>query len=233
MTPEERIEKPLEQKDQKASMPRILVRSFYLAAALALLFGAFKIVEHFFFAGHGGDTPVVLIGGSVTVKQGSKDSKQNWSPHDNGFQTTSAYPIGSVALKQNSAYDPGDGHNDDDDDPTTDQQAVPVSSAAGWNVGLYTDEGNKGPNLIITYVPGSDIQLTLGEYGGNLCPPDKPGRRIKYIKGNCKADSKDQQEYTFAYAIVNSNIGATTLTCADSKGTKNHCRIVIRYPKTN
>jgi hypothetical protein len=231
MTPEERIEKPEEQKDQRATSPRLLVRSFYLAAVLALLFGTFKLIQHFFFAGHGGDTPVVLIGGSVTVKQGSTDSAQNWSPHGNGYKTTSAYPIASIALKQKSADDGTDGHNDDDDDPTSDQKAVPVSSAVGWNVGLYTDEGNPGPNLVITYVPGSDIQLTLGEYGGSLCPPNKPGRRIRYIKGNCKADPNGEQKYTFAYAIVNTNIGATTLTCADSRGTKNRCRIVIRYPK--
>jgi hypothetical protein len=234
MTPEERAERPQdEQKDQTALRRRLVVGSFFFAAILALIYGTVRIIQHYHFLGYGGDTPVVLIGGSVVVKQGSTDTKQNWSPHDNGYQTTSAHPIAWIALKKSSSDGKGDAHDPDDDDATTDQlPAVPVSSAVPWNVGLYTDEGNKDPNLIIAFTPGSGIQLTVGEFGGSLCP-NNSGRRIRYISGNCKADLKDQKEYTFAYAMVNSNVASTKLPCTDSNGTKNRCRIVIRYPKTN
>lgn len=88
--------------------------------------------------GHSGDTPVILIGGSVVVKHGSKDANQKWTPkHSGEYHTTLAHPIASIALKKYALPDHDDHHRADDLDLNTDLERIDIPGGASWKVDIY------------------------------------------------------------------------------------------------
>ncbi len=236
MTPEEQINKPEDARivERRAFRRGLVVGSFSLAAVLVLLYGIVKVVRHPF-VGYGGDTPVVLIGGSLTIQEGSTDSTQTWGTYGNGYRASSPHAVTEIALKNDyRPKDHKDSHRDDDDNRSTDMGTpIPVTSTASWKVELFAKESNNNAVLLISSdPPGTDYQLTLLDQGGRLCPdPDAPKserRKVYYL------DSKCTVEAHFDKAIVTTNVGTSPpLTCVDSNNEPGYCRIVLRYPPKN
>lgn len=180
--------------------------------------------------GHSGDTPVVLIGGSVVVKHGSKDKSQRWNPkHSGEYHTALTHPIASIVLKKYAHPDNDDDHRADDLDPDTDLQRIDVPSAASWKVDIYAKNSDKRSAISIASGTRSDVRLTLENQAGSLCEHSK--RRIAYSIDPGRTES-GQRNATFAKAIVSfdGNV-AGTLNAIDLKSnTPGICRIVFRYP---
>ncbi len=179
-------------------------------------------------AAHPGDTPVVLMGGTVTVKVGSRDNGQKWKQKSGKYHAKPAFPIAVIVLKNTAPDDSDDNHKADDDDPSTDQpqHRIDVSVAGSWKVDVFALATGGSP--IITITSGSDIQLALVDPSGALCKDSK--RRTAYSTDRGCTD-QGKRAATFAKAVV--TVDGTvppngTLTCAASGPGK--CRIVFRYP---
>jgi hypothetical protein len=179
---------------------------------------------------HSGDTPVVLIGGSLIIKHGSKDKNQKWnSTNGSEYHTTLAHPIASIALKKLAHPDHDDDYRADDENPDTDLQRIDVPSAASWKVDIYAQNSDKHPAISIACARGLDVRLTLENQAGSLCEHTK--RRIAYSIDPGRTEL-GQRNATLAKAVVNFDGSvAGTLNSIDLKSnTPGKCRIVFRYP---
>jgi hypothetical protein len=226
MTPNERNDE-LNDEIFRRRLFRARVTAFSLGALLgALLIGIiWRALSKL--AAYSGDTPVVLVGGSMTVKVGSSDPNLMWNSYSNGYRTSTAHAVTEIALKRD--YKPDD--NDDKHRDTDDNQAmdlgspISVTSAAPWTVDLYKT-GSTDPSLRISVNPPAlDYQLTVLD-DGILCR--NSNRRIAYSTGDCTGDN--QKKVKFSQAVVTTNVGTTTLNCIDTNNQQGSCRIVLRYP---
>jgi hypothetical protein len=179
-------------------------------------------------AAHPGDTPVVLIGGTVTVKVGSKDNGKKWKRKSGKYHAKPAFPIALIVLKNSAQDDQDNDHKADDDDPSTDQpqHRIDVSSAGSWKVDVFALATDSSP--IISITSGSDIQLALVNASGALCKDTN--RRTAYSTDQgCTAAGKRGATFAKAVVTVDGTVPQNgTLSCAASGPGK--CRIVFRYP---
>jgi hypothetical protein len=207
-----------ERKFARRQLIAIGVSAFTLAASIA---GVAQMP-------HPGDTPVVLIGGTVTAKVGSKNNREKWKQKSGKFLAKSEFPIALIVLKNTAPEDSGDNHKDDDDDTNTDRQRIDVSGAKSWQVDVFAQASDTTP--IISITSGSDIQLALVNSSGALCKDTRRRTAYSTDKG-CTASGK--RNATFAKAVVTVD-GAVppngTLTCTDPSQGPGKCRIVFRYP---
>lgn len=174
-----------------------------------------------------GDTPVVLIGGSVVVKHGSKDATQRWNPRNHGkYHTALKHPIASIALKKDAHPDHDDDHRADDLDPATDLERIDIPHAASWKVDVYEKKSDKDHAISIASDTSLGIVLTLEDESGGLHEHSK--RRIAYSfdPGRAESGLKDAT-LTKAVVSVNGKV-AGTLSPSDSSNTPGRCRIVFR-----
>jgi hypothetical protein len=178
-------------------------------------------------AAHPGDTPVVLIGGTVTAKIGSMNNRQKWSGSGRLYHAKPSFPIALIVLKNTAPQDNDDNHKADDDDANTDRQRIDVSSAKSWKVDVFAQVSDTTP--IISITSGSDIQLALVNLSGALCKDSK--RRTAYSTDQgCTASGK--KNAAFAKAVVSADgtvVPNGTLTCTDPSQGPGKCRIVFRY----
>jgi hypothetical protein len=174
-----------------------------------------------------GDTPVILIGGSVVVKHGSKDATQRWSPRNHGeYHTSLKHPIASIALKKNAHPDHDDDHRADDTDPATDMERIDIPLAASWKVDIYEKNSDTHSAISIASATGPSIVLTLEDQDGRLHEHSK--RRIAYSfdPGRAESGLKDAT-ITKAVVSVDGKV-AGTLSPIDLSNTPGICRIVFR-----
>jgi hypothetical protein len=179
---------------------------------------------------HPGDTPVVLIGGSLIVKHGSKDRTQKWnSKNSSEYHTTLTHPIASIALKKHAHPDNDDDYRADDEDPDTDLQRIDVPSAASWKVDVYAQNTDKRPAISIASARSLDVRLTLENQAGSLWEHSK--RRIAYSIDPGRTES-GQRNATLAKAVVSfdGNVAGTLNSIDLKSNTPGICRIVFRYP---
>jgi hypothetical protein len=179
---------------------------------------------------HSGDTPVVLIGGSLIIKHGSKDKNQKWnSKNSSEYHTTLAHPIESIALKKFAHPDNDDDHRADDLDPDTDMERIDIPSAASWKVDIYEQNSDKHSAISIASGTRSDVRLTLENQAGSLHEHSK--RRIAYSIDPDRTES-GQRNATFAKAVVSldGNVAGTLNSIDLKSNTPGICRIVFRYP---
>jgi hypothetical protein len=179
---------------------------------------------------HSGDTPVVLIGGSVIVKHGSKDKNQKWnSKNRSEYHTSLTHPIASIALKKYAHPDHDDDHRADDLDPDTDLERIDIPSAASWKVDIYEQNSDKHSAISIASAKSLDVQLTLENQTGSLC--EHSDRRIAYSTDRGRTES-GQRNATLAKAVVSfDGKVAGALNSIDlNSNTPGICRIVFRYP---
>jgi hypothetical protein len=177
--------------------------------------------------GHSGDTPVVLIGGSVVVKHGSKDTNQRWTPkHSGEYHTTLAHPITSIVLKKHALPDHDDHHRADDLDPDTDLERIDIPGGASWKVDIYEQNSDRRSAISITSAD-LGILLTLENPGGSFSEHSQ--RRIAYSidPGRTESGLKDAKIAKAIVSVDGKVVG--TLHSIDLKSnTPGICRIVFR-----
>jgi hypothetical protein len=179
---------------------------------------------------HSGDTPVVLIGGSLIVKHGSKDKNQKWnSENSSEYHTTLPHPIASIALKKYAHPDNDDDYRADDEDPNTDLQRIDVPAAASWKVDIYAQNSDKHSAISIASAKSLDVLLALENQAGSLSEHSK--RRIAYSIDPGRTES-GQRNATLAKAVVSfdGNVAGTLNSIDLKSNTPGICRIVFRYP---
>ena len=110
-----------------------------LAGSLALGYLAITVIGNPIVAAQRpGDTPVVLIGGSVKLEEHSFPV-QNWQPGPlptRYYYAPAGKSIATIVVKNN----PGDG----DDPGLTDRLNIPIPPGASWEIDLFTNEAGIG-----------------------------------------------------------------------------------------
>ncbi len=178
--------------------------------------------------GQSGDTPVILIGGSVVVKHGSKDTSQRWnSRNSNEYHTTLAHPIASIVLKKYAHPDHDDDHRADDLDPDSDLERIDIPNAASWKVDIYEQNSDKDSAISIASAPDLGILLTLENPAGSLCENSK--RRIAYSidPGRTESGLKDAK-IAKTVVSVDGKVAGTLHPIDLKSNTPGICRIVFR-----
>jgi hypothetical protein len=179
--------------------------------------------------GHSGDTPVILIGGSVVVKHGSKDTNQRWVPkHSGEYHTTVAHPIASIVLKKYAHPDLDDEHRVDDMDPETDLEQIDIPSAASWKVDIY-EQNSDNSAISIASAANLGILLTLENPAGSFSKHSE--RRIAYSidLGRTESGLKNAK-IAKAVVTVDGKVAGTLHPVDLKSNTPGICRIVFRYP---
>jgi hypothetical protein len=175
-----------------------------------------------------GDTPVVLIGGTLTFNAG--DSTYPWTPVSGPpFQMTPNYAIKAIVVKQdkNSSGDGG-----------SDKLRVDVSSAASWEVDEYISVAGvdvKAASITgVATPPNTPSPIYLNLVTGYLCPGSAPITVITY--GNAAgcpappaAPAPDPIKFSKVSITVNGQpLPTATLACYDASDPQGQCRIVFR-----
>jgi hypothetical protein len=179
-----------------------------------------------------GDTPVVLIGGSLTFKAG--DANYAWQ-NDSAteYHISPTYPIASIAVKAKAIADSTDTPVGSDGDPASDVLRLDVNGAS-WQIDEYASNpaiNNNIPYLAASITSqGNAIYVNLKDQGGFLCDANKNHKRILY--GHAQ-DCSDADKFTFTQAglTVTSNGQSQAtgfLNCIDQNTSKGTCRIVFR-----
>ncbi len=201
-----------------------------LARSLALGYLAITVIgSPMAEAQHGpGDTPVVLIGGSLRFKGGMATANDSWQQVvlNKDYYYPASYPVGVIVLKQ-KAKSKGDGPDPDDANPGTDRTPVPISNPS-WRADLFTVASPNTPVAHLMASPGSlQIHIVLDDANGYLCPVGTPIKKVTYNP------TKNCTTHAVSFSKVNitvNGVAATpgSLTCQDSAGTNYHCKIVLR-----
>src|ERR1700722_12913653 len=69
----------------------------------------------------GGDTPIVLVGGTLTFKAGNKNNDWQANSTTGGYSVAPGYPVAKIVIKAMSAQDTSGDPVGDDSDQTTDE----------------------------------------------------------------------------------------------------------------
>jgi hypothetical protein len=175
-----------------------------------------------------GDTPVVLIGGSVIVKHGSKDKAQVWSPSSpRDYHTALKQPIASIALKKHANPDHDDDHRVDDLDPATDLERIDIPHGASWKVDVFEQKSDKKAALSIASANDLGILLTLVNESGSLQEHSK--RRIGYGVDSQRSElGLKDAKITKAVVSVDGKVAGTLSSIDLKSNTPGICRIVFR-----
>ncbi len=213
-----------------------LVAGFALRNTLKDIVNELRSPNLGFLGAQSGDTPVVLVGGSLMFRAGKGavvwQATPPVSPSTKVIQysVTPDYQVASIAVKAKPDSDP----NDDNPAPASDGKLssdlfrVDVPNGTTWEVDEFTDASDQ-PVASITPVSG-DIVLKLLDTSGFLCPQGNKNVRILYGK---QSDCSDAVNFTKVSLTVTAN-GVTqangTLVCVDLNNKPNHCRIVFRGP---
>lgn len=185
------------------------------------------------------DTPVVLIGGSLRLKQHSTSGTTTWTPLGdgrNGYSTSGTGPIATIVIKNNS-------DQNDEGDPSTDRLQVSIPGNTAWKVDLYTDK--PAPNTPkVTISPEANlsvIDMVLDNSQiGILCPDPTTSRanpkEVDYNE-NGKCPSQPGPDLATSFTSMTVTVGNNvvgSLNCFDAVATPgsvtppNHCKVVFR-----
>jgi hypothetical protein len=157
---------------------------FFVLGGVGLFVG-FKFLESkIATTGHGGDTPVVLVGGSMTFKADAYQTPQAWLTYtaNKEYYVSPNYQISTIVLKAVVGPD-NDTTGSGDANSSTDKIRVDVSNADTWEIDEYTVASGNTP--VVKIAPkqnGSitEIHLYLLDAGGMLCPVNQNNVRIRY-----------------------------------------------------
>jgi hypothetical protein len=197
-----------------------------------------------------GDTPVVLIGGSMVFKAAAYQTPQAWSTDtpNKEYHVSPAYQISTIVLKAIAGAD-NDNLGSGDANATTDKLRLDVSTANTWEIDEFSVAGGGKP--VVKLVPKqngttTEIHLVLLDPGGMLCPVNSNNMiRISYSPTqNCPAPAAGSQTspvFSQVSVILNGEVTSSgapqpsaTLNCIDSTDSTGDpagkCRIVFRGP---
>ena len=168
-----------------------------------------------------GDTPVVLVGGSLRFKAGRAAAGNAWQQvtQYKDYHYPANYKVKFIVVK--ISPDPhGDGPDGDDTNAATDKLRVDISNASSWQVDAYIATSTD-PVASLKLAADGMIHLTGN---GNLCPFGTPIKRIFYST-DC---SSEAVKFSQINITVNNN-PAGTLSCLDGMGDPlGQCKIVLR-----
>lgn len=248
-----------EQEERSFLTQRVILVGLSILAVAGLLFGAFfaggsrtgiRLLFSRAAANSAGglDTPVVLVGGSLSFKAGSQKGTLQWTPVP-GCSTPCTeyfldpgYPVSTIALKNSSDDDPNDPNDPPaapDNNPAKDKIRVDISNASTWEIDEYTSVNSVDTQvaLIKPSAAGTTeihVKFLAGAPGG-LCLTRS--KRIMYSPtGACPASGPVTDAVTFSKVTLQIDNGSNvttssgSLSCVDdsSKPTLGHCRIVFR-----
>ncbi len=201
-------------------------------------------------AAAGLDTPVVLVGGSMTFKAGAYQNPQAWSTDtaNKEYHVSPAYQVSTIVLKAILLPD-NDTTGSGDANPTTDKIRIDVSTASTWEIDEFTlASPSKAVVKIFPKQNGSitEIHLLLLDGNGMLCPVNAANMiRIRYSPTpSCPAPAPSPSGtpptapvFSQVSVILNNEVGpdgttpqpTATLNCIDSAGDPvGKCRISFR-----
>jgi hypothetical protein len=166
-----------------------------------------------------GDTPVVLVGGSITFNQNSSIGGIWTGPTSGVYQTAGASPVTMIVVKSKA-----DGGSDSN--PTTDRLVVAVPANKPWELDLHTDVFTQTPGVKIYNLDGSSTikaSLYTAANGGSLClSSDKTALYF----GNSTCPDKGTK-FTSMDVIVG-GIPVGSLSCYSTDQGPQTCRVVFR-----
>jgi hypothetical protein len=188
-----------------------------LAGSLALGYLAIMVIGNSIVEAQGrGDTPVVLIGGSVTLGERSSDANQNWQPitAQKAYYAPAGTSIDTIVIKNNP------------DDGSTDRLSIPVAGVP-WEIDLFTTEVT---GIAVKIQPDSTTPTNIDAtaVSGTLCLRNKD---LYYSHAVCPAGGGPPPQGADHFANVTikiNNVAIGTLNCVNYAGAPNKCRIVLK-----
>jgi hypothetical protein len=221
--------------EERKTMVRNLV--LMLAGSLALGYLSIMVIGSPIVAAQDrrpGDTPVVLVGGSLRFKAGSTTANDAWQQvvQNQDYYYPATYKVRAIVLKK--SLDAGtDGPDSDDTNSHTDKTKVKISKTDSWRVDLFT---RASPNTAVAHLEpqANGIHIILDAMSGALCPFGSPIVRVTYSTTRpCPADPNDP-----AYGVTFSQIQITVnshpppppppIICQADGATVGQCKIVFR-----
>jgi hypothetical protein len=174
----------------------------------------------------GRNTPVVLVGGSLTFK--AADRNYAWQPDPAAptkqYYVSPNYKVAIIVIKARAVSDTGDDPVGDDSDPTTDGPSpADVSGATSWEVDAFTNTSVTPIASIFSPVSGSNIDLVLNS--GYFC--NETSKRLKYGTNQQCSDPREKIKFSKVQVLVNDQV-VRTIKCVDDNHKKGTCRIVLR-----
>lgn len=228
---------------EKPENKSIVTRKVTFLALGILILGTIALLG--FAAATPGDTPVVLIGGSVTFKAGARYSALTWQQVGNTAEyfVSPNYEVSAIALKNYSDDDGSDNPTPRDANPAKDKIHVDISNVNTWEMDVYARNNASGTEAqVASLTPvqnSSNTEIHLKLVGtGYLCP-NGTNIRIKYSQTSptC-SDPPTAYTLTRIDLLIDNGSGVTTpsgtLRCVDDSATPTvgHCRIVFRGPSS-
>jgi hypothetical protein len=190
-------------------------------------------------AAHSGDTPVVLVGGSLLFR--ARDAGLLWveDTPQKAYHLNPQYDVASIVVKKKPNKG-GDDPDTDDSTASSDKLRVDVSNAASWEVDEFIPGAAGKPDVrVASITPDSktSYQIDLTATQGYLCPvPAEPNtKHLTYSANPCPAPGQEPSDaVTFSSIQVIVTVGGQTqtwgtLNCVDANSDKTgQCRIVFR-----
>ena len=222
MTPSSEEPKAVEPKPFR----RKLVIAGISAVVLFALVVAFKFVIAFFVA-DSGDTPIVLIGGSMSFEQQSKSKpQQTWEERDDktGYYTAGRDPINLIVIKKKKSDDPGD--------TSSDKVPYPIPDKATWSVQLFTQNlGSDQAAVTVSPESGTNyVDITINPQRGIFCMDKKAKPNTVYFNdsGSCPKPPDADPKTHFTKMTVKIGGTSDTQICSDPDLGNYNCKVVFR-----
>jgi len=186
-----------------------------------------------------GDTPVVLVGGTLTVKSGAQATPPSWTQVTPNveYSVDPGYAVAKIVVKKNAPAD-GDNPQPGDAQPASDRLSVDVSDAGTWEIDVYAiAPGGTQAKEVATLTPKAgktEIDLNVLQSSDStaaLCPV--PSSTVRIGLGHSGSTGKCPDASSFDSVILKlDNVVTGTFNCSDANGTKGNCRIVLRGPSS-
>jgi len=201
------------------------VRNFVLmlAGGLALGYLAIMVIGNPIVAAQliPNDTPVVLLGGSVTLGEHSSVASQNWQSvtPQTEYAAPAGSPIATIVVKNNPSDVDGDG--------STDRLRIPVPAGASWEIDLATAEVF---GIAVKIQPDSTTPTNIDATAitGALCI-DSGQKNLSYSHSSCNGPTPVGIDTFTGVTVKINNVSIGTLTCVNADGTlPNKCKIVLK-----
>jgi hypothetical protein len=173
-----------------------------------------------------GDTPVVLVGGSMTFKAG--DQSYAWQKDsDTEYHISPDYAVMSIAVKAKSTKEDSDDPVASDSEAASDVVRLGVNGAT-WEIDEFTSASDKA--VVSLTQRGNAIYLDLLDTNGSLCFAGTKMKRVKYSPTKtCPATNTYIFSQVSLMVRANGQMQASgTLNCIDGNNTGGTCRIVFR-----
>ena len=216
-------------EEPKAVEPKAFRRKLVIAGISAVVLFALVVVLRFviaFFVADSGDTPIVLIGGSMSFEQQSKSKPQTWEELNDrtGYHTAGRDPISLIVIKKKKSDKPGD--------TSSDKVPYPIPDNATWSVQLFTQNlGTDRAAVTVSPEPGTnDVDISINPQLGIFCMDKKAKPNTVYFNDSGSCPKPPDADLMTHFTKMTVNIGGTsdTQNCSDPDLGNYNCKVVFR-----